>query len=252
MSEVSYFSCMWYIHAKSKPLRSEVRLRNSIGNSLHRCWSCMDFWTYQPRLGIGYFLFDIILAWSRYWVHLENFHTNQVLVLGTFWNLHTSLILDLGLRIETDTRPLLLQGACLPGCYWCKVDIASGHTSLVGSYLILGTGLSIYETNIGPFLCWVWPIRWILRAPIPKVEAPHQTLLDLWWSNLKLPPLDGEWGEYLLLTQPDLILRPSLWEVGLTVGAVHLNKEKLWMVAEATSQGHRRVLSPHVGIGHSF
>jgi hypothetical protein len=47
-------------------------------------------------------------------------------------------------------------------------------------------------------------------------------------------------------------LRPSLWEVGLTVGAVHLNKEKLWMVAEATSQGHRRVLSPHVGIGHSF
>jgi hypothetical protein len=146
-------------------------------------------------------------------------HTSLVLVLGTFWNLHTSLILDLGPRIETHTRPLLLQGACLTGCYWCKVDIASGHTSLVGSYLIPGTGLSVYETNIGPFLCWVWPIPWILRAPIPKVEAPHHTLLGLWWSSLKLPPLDGEWGEYLLLTQPDLILRPSLWEVGLTGGS---------------------------------
>lgn len=134
------------------------------------------------------------------------------------------------------TRMLLVQGwYCLWSYQPCRFLLDTGHRPLY-----------IQDQH------WVWPIWWIPRAPIPIVEAPHKTLLDLWWSSLKLPPQNGEWGEYLLLTQPDLILRPSLWEVGLTVGAVHLNKEKLWMVAEATSQGHRRVLSPHVGIGHSF
>ncbi len=113
-----------------------------------------------------------------------------------YWNWYKAVITSRCLP----TRMLLVQGwYCLRSYQPCRF------------LLDTGTGLSIYETNIGPFLCWVWPIWWILRAPIPIVEAPHQTLLDLWCSSLKLPALDGEWGEYLLLTQPDLILRTSLW-----------------------------------------
>jgi hypothetical protein len=130
------FICLHELDCRFDDDRSEVRLRNSLGNSLHRCWSCIDFWTYQPGLGIGYFLFDIIPAWSRYWVHLENFHTNQVLVLGTFWNLHTSLILDLAPRMifgwyESSVYKVL---KLIQGRYYFKVPV---YQDAIGASLIL-------------------------------------------------------------------------------------------------------------------
>jgi len=103
MMLISLFSWKWGENFVSilkgiKKLRFVSSLRddvNLIWKCSYQCWSGMDFWTYQPGQGIGYF-------WT--------FYNQPAHLIAYFKNFQTSLILVLG--------PWLIFGWCGANTYF--------------------------------------------------------------------------------------------------------------------------------------